>query len=293
MRIAAFSDIHANLPALEAVLEDIARLGPDVRLVVAGDFLNCGPWPRQTLELIRSLPNAIVIAGNHEEYILEKSEARQGQPLPTPYRALFAPASWTASQLTSEEMQWLTDLPRQASFAGPDGSDVQVVHGSPRHQTECLYPEMEEARLAQIFGDYHRPARLWIAGHTHRPALLRWGGMTIVNNGSVGASYDGDHRASYTLAEWDEKGRDWRVEHRRVSYDYALTSAALLANTVPEQGGPYMRLVWYNLQIAATCNVREFVNSYLALGQYPPPPDDFAHLDAAITRHLSRWGSPV
>ncbi len=289
MKIAAFSDIHANLYALQAVLEDISRLGGDVQLVVAGDFLNCGPFPRETLELIRALPGAVIIAGNHEEYVLEQDAALQNGGVKPPYRTLFAPAIWTTNQLTREELEWLRELPRQATLAGPDGSQVAIVHGSPRHQTEGLTPDLDELRLNEIFEGQVAPTRLWISGHTHRPVIIRWRGMTITNCGSVGAPFDGDHRASYLLAEWDERQADWYVEHRRVAYDHEKALAAMQANSAYDQGGPFMRLMWYNLKIAGTCDVRSFVSHYTKLGDYPAPPDDFPHLERAVEVHLARY----
>jgi predicted phosphodiesterase len=287
LRIAAISDIHANLPALEAVLEDIEKLGRDVQIIVAGDFLNCGPFPRETLELLRPLPNTVIIAGNHEEYVLEQDRAMRNGGVQPPFRSLFAPSIWTASLLTTEELDWLRDLPRQAQLDGPDGSQVKIVHGSPRHQTEGITPELDEVGLLEIFDGHIQPGRLWISGHTHRPVHIRWRGMTITNCGSVGAPYDSDRRASYLLAEWDEGRRDWYVEHRRLAYDHTRALQAMEANAAYDQGGPFMRLMWYGLKIGRPCELRRFVSAYSALGEYPAPPDDFPHLEKAVEAHLA------
>ncbi|HEX2913593.1 MAG TPA: metallophosphoesterase [Chloroflexia bacterium] len=294
MKIAAFSDIHANLPALEAVLEDIEKLGQDVQIVVAGDIVNCGPFPRETLSLVRALPNSHIIAGNHEEYVLEKKAAREGhqeQELPVPYRALFAPSTWTASQLSAEELEWLANLPRQSAFAGPGGSEVRVVHGSPRHQTEGLNNTLDEARLAEIFEKHTHPHTLWISGHTHFPAIVRWRGMTITNCGSAGAPYDGDTRACYLLAEWDERRSDWYVEHRRVEYNREEALAAIQRNAAYDQSGPFMRLIYQNLKLGRPCDLRGFVSKYVQREDFPAPPADFEHLDRAIDLHLAQFAA--
>ena len=289
MRFAAISDIHANLPALEAVLADIERrLGSDALIVVAGDLIGCGAFPAETLTRLRSLPNRVIIAGNHEEYVLEEQRLAALGPREAPYNTLFAPARWTGDQLTPDDLAWLTALPRQAGLpAETEGQpDVRIVHGSPRHQTECIFPQMDTEHLATIFGDEHRPGRLWICGHTHRPALHQWGDMTIANIGSTGAPYDGDPRAAYLTAEWEER-IGWRVEHHRVQYDRDRTLAALLDCAAYDQAGPFMRLIWFNVGIAGYAGLSEFVRRYLALDHYPAAPDDMAHLDRAIRAHIA------
>ncbi len=289
MRIAAISDIHANLPALEAVLDDIySRYGQDIQLVVAGDMLNCGAFPGETLALLRSLPaSTIIIAGNHEGYVLEEARLKLSGPRQAPFNALFAPARWTGEQLSTEELTWLNNLPHQAQLEG--SPDVRIVHGSPRHQTECVFPVMDDRQLAAIFGDEQKADRLWICGHTHRPALHHWAGMTIGNVGSTGAPYDGDPRAAYLVAEWRDRRAEWQIEHRRVDYDRERTLAALLECASYEMGGPFMRLIWANVKISGYCSLTEFVQGYLAIGRYLPPPDDFSQLDQAIEKHLNRF----
>lgn len=288
MKIAAFSDVHSNIFALEAVLEDIKKLGNDVQVVVAGDFLNVGPFPRETLARIRALAGAVVIAGNHEEYILENWEAMKRGPLLPPHRVLFAPSAWTARQLTQDDIDWLIALPRQAQLGGGDKPKVSIVHGSPRRQIEGIFPKLSETRLAEIFAGHIEPKQLWISGHTHLPACYRWQDMTITSNGSVGLSLDGDWRASYLLAEWDERVGDWQIEHRRVAFDHERAVAALLANAAYDQGGPFMRFMWYNLKHARYSGVTEFGMQYRALGHYPTPPDDFPHFEKLVEAHLAK-----
>ena len=288
MKLVAISDIHSNAPALEAVLEDAAQWGNDVQYVVAGDFLNIGPFPRETLELLYALPDPWIIAGNHEEYMLEQAAQRlTGEPFKPPYRAMFAPSGWTYSQLTEAEIEWLRHLPRQLKKAGPDGSEICIVHGSPRHQTEGLGPNLSEAALAEIFAGEIKPGRLWISGHIHRPVNRRWRGMTITSNGSVGIPIDGDIRPCYLRAEWDETRRDWRVEHRRVDYDRTRTLAGFERNAAYDRAGPYTRFFHNIVLTGRNIKVSHFNAAYIAGGDFPAPPDDMAHLDRAVTAHLS------
>lgn len=283
MKIAAFSDVHSNIFALEAILADIAQQGDNIKIVVAGDFINCGPYPRETLQTIRALPNTLVIAGNHEEYVLDR--IRDGEPAP-PYRALFAPSGWTADQLSADDIEWLKNLPRQANLIGPDGADVMIVHGTPRQQNGSILQRHagNEEVLEQLFEGHIRSKRLWISGHTHLPANFKWRGMTITNCGSAGMPFDSDWRASYLLIEWD--GSDWQVENRRVAYDKHAAQEAMLALADHTKGGPFMRMMWYNLKISAMHGVNEFVRDYIARGNHPEPPHDFLHLEEAVQTHI-------
>jgi predicted phosphodiesterase len=289
LRIAAFSDVHSNLFALEAVLEDIERLGKDVQVIVAGDFLNCGPFPRETLALIRAIPNAIIIQGNHEGYVLEQDEKRKEGPLPVPYRALLAPSGWTASQLTPSEIEWLKTLPERVNLPGPDGTQIKIVHGSPRMQTEGIRPTLDETALEDIFDGEIVDRTLWISGHTHRTLIRRWCNMTITNNGSVGLPLDSDRRASYLVAEWDEKRGDWHAEHRRLEYDVERAHKAFLQNASYDQSGPFMHLIAFNLKLGRDFGLGSFIKAYSDLNNYPAPPDDFPHLEQAIHEYLAKY----
>ncbi len=280
MRIAAISDIHANLPALEAVLEDIGRLNCD-KVIIAGDFINFGPWPLETLNLVRSTGTEI-IRGNHEGYVLSQYEKADLTP---PNRVLFAPSRWTASLLSTEELAWLAYLPEKIQLNGPDGSEILVVHGSPRHQIEGIAPWVNEEELAEIFEGEIKPRRLVISGHTHRPLVRFWRGMVITNCGSVGIPIDNDTRASYLLAEWDG---EWRAETRRVAYNREATLKGLERNSNPTEAGPFMRLVQEDIKTGKSWGIGNFNQQYRQLGEYPLPPHDFDHLDEAITQHLSR-----
>ncbi len=289
MKIAAFSDLHSNLAALEAILEDIERLGRNVQIVIAGDFLNFGPFPRETLAIIRALPNPIIISGNHEGYVVDQFKLAINGPLSPPWRGLFAPSVWTATQLTAEEIGWLEALPEQATLTGPDNTPIKIVHGSPRNQIEGLHPEMDDEKLEEIFQEHQADRTLWISGHTHRPFHQRWRGMTITNNGSAGAPLDGDNRPCYLVAEWDEKQADWHIEHRRPKYDLERMLKATLANAVYDQAGPFMKIIHSGLKVGLQRNIAGFNKAYIASGNFTAPPEDFAHLDEAIKVHLAQF----
>ncbi len=228
MRLALVSDIHGNLPALEAVVADIARRGAD-RVVNLGDALSGPLLPRETAQYLAAAgwPS---IAGNHERQLLE---FRPGHGGPSD--------AYAHAQLTETEFAWLRALPSTLRLEG----DVLLCHGTP--DADCRYflesiagdalvlatPEEVEERRGTA------RAELIACGHTHVPRAVRLAdGTLVVNPGSVGLpAYTDDapvfHRAEtgspaarYALVERTAAG--WTVEHVAVEYDHE-TPARLAA----------------------------------------------------------------
>jgi predicted phosphodiesterase len=284
LRIVSISDIHSNYPALKAVLADIKKFGADITLVVVGDFINCGPFPRETLDTLREL-NPIFVRGNHEDYVINQSK-RTHAPVP-PHRALRAPSRWTASLLTTAEIKWLEDMPEVVRLAAPDGAEVIIAHGSPRRNDEGVSPEISQEKLAEVYAGEIQPNRLFLHGHTHRPALIHWQDMVIVNDGSVGIPVDNNPFACYAYAEWN--GKAWQVEHHRVDYDREAVRRAVRRNAQYDQAGPYMRLILQNIIHGHSCRIPLFVNRYLEGRTWEGLEDDFPHLEQAIDHHLATY----
>lgn len=227
MRIAAISDIHGNLPALEAVLADIARRGADV-IVNLGDLLSGPLQPRETAERLMAL-DLPTVAGNHERQVLTHAPARMG-----------AADRHANARITPAQRAWLAVLPATLRL----GDDVLLVHGTPTSDLtgwlETVTPAgMRPATHAEALeraGD--AAASLLLCGHTHVPRAL-WldEGRLVVNPGSVGLqAYQDDepypHRmengtphARYALVE--RTGAGWTVAHVAVPYDW--DGAAVLA----------------------------------------------------------------
>ena len=196
-------DVHGNLPALEAVLDDAERAGVK-SWVLGGDYALFGPWPAETVERLRALPEATWIRGNGERWIAAPGEA------PDMVQEAIA-ASRDA--LGEEAVAELAALPEQALRDG-----VRFCHGSPVSDVRSFMPEPagdEEELLAGV-----DEPRL-VFGHTHLPFARRSaGGIELVNPGSVGMPFDGDTRAAWAVIHPDGK-----LEHRRVAYDSARTAA--------------------------------------------------------------------
>jgi diadenosine tetraphosphatase ApaH/serine/threonine PP2A family protein phosphatase len=206
--LAILYDVHGNLAALEAVLDD-ARAAGARRFLLGGDYALFGPWPRETVARLQRLRGATWIRGNGERWTADPDEA--------PLEPVRAAARACAAALGDETVAQLAALPEQAVIDG-----VRYCHGTPGSDLIGLMPEPAENE-ATLLADV-RERRL-VAGHTHLP-LQRTAatGVELLNPGSVGMPFDGDARAAYALAS-----DDGAIERRRVPYDHRAAAAAVRA----------------------------------------------------------------
>lgn len=201
--LALLYDIHGNLVALDEVLKDAEGAGADAYLL-GGDFASWSPWPRETIERLRGLPNTTWIRGNGERWLREPPADR-----PDVVQAL----SEHDSGLGKDE-GWLYSL--QAQFE-QDG--VLYVHGSPLSDFESFPPEPGEDDERLLDGVSGKTV---VFGHSHQQ-FRRPGpnGTTLINPGSAGMPLDGDVRAAYAL-----RRDDGEFEFRRVEYDVERVAEA-------------------------------------------------------------------
>jgi len=283
MKLVVLSDIHANIWALQAVLDELKREG-EFLLILAGDLVNMGPRPQETLQLLAKYDGqSLVISGNHEGYVLAQ---RGPSSLPPPYRTLFAPSRWTMKQLASEELDYLENLPRSVSLTDPEGGRVEIYHGSPRSQIDCVFPNTSREELERMMEPHLFEGTLVICGHTHVPSVHRLPGGTVLNAGSVGMSYGDDPRACYAIVEWDYEQRRWEISHRRVSYDQTSLLAELEQLAHPKGAGPVAKLIARGMSSANPYFLDGFLRSYTTKEDYPSPPEDYGHLEEAIELFL-------
>ncbi len=232
-RIAFVSDIHGNLPALEAVVADIAKRKVD-RIVCLGDNLSGPLLPRETAHYLMA-SGWLVLAGNHERQVLD-----------FPVKGGGPSDAYVLSQLGDEELAWMQSL-RPDAWLAPD---VFLCHGTPRSDCEHFLESVRGGKLVAASADEvterlgSTKAGLIACGHSHVPRSMRMpDGALLVNPGSVGLqAYDDDHPepyvmeqgtpdAQYAIAERTASG--WQVEQHSVAYDFA-PMAALAA----ERGRP-------------------------------------------------------
>jgi predicted phosphodiesterase len=229
MRVAVLADIHGNLPACEAVLEDIARASPDM-VVAAGDLAMRGAHPKETVQLLLERCHTLLM-GNTDCYLA-------GNYLGGAYREkehwktdLLA---WTRDQLGADLVQRLGQLPFSVRCSPRRGQDLFVCHANPRNLEDSLEPTMDEVQLRRFLGQLDAAALAF--GHLHFPYRRRVGRLLIADVASAGIPRDGDLRPAWGLFTWTPRG--WRVQIRRVRYTVRRATEALHQRRVP--GAPLL-----------------------------------------------------
>jgi predicted phosphodiesterase len=210
MRVAALYDVHANLPAVEAVLAEV-----DVDTILVGGDAVLGPMPKETLRLLRDR-GATLIRGNCDREVATPGE---GEELWT------RRARWAHEQLDDEELAFLRDLRHPLPMEIDGLGEVLFCHGSPRSDEEILTAITPPKRLDPILDGVTQ--NLVVCGHTHAQFDRLVGDRRLVNAGSVGMAYEGEPG----IAAWAILGPT--VELRRTAYD--VEAAAVL---VRETGFP-------------------------------------------------------
>ncbi len=217
MKIAILADIHGNLPALQTVVAHIDAWHPDA-VAVAGDIVNRGPRPLECLRIIQDKQRRhgwLAVRGNHEDYVLD--QARPDAVRSGPEFEIARNAFWTVGQLDGK-VKALETLPFQTDLLVPDGDLVRVVHASMRNNRDGIYPETTDEELRHKISP--SPPVLCV-GHTHRPLIRYIDRTLVVNVGSVGMPFDGDHRAAYARLSWHDSR--WQAQIMRLTYDRAQT----------------------------------------------------------------------
>ncbi len=244
MRYALISDIHANLPALDAVLADIDRR-PDVGAIYhLGDLVGYAPWPDETVDLIRSRGIAGV-AGNYDSTVAadykhcgcKYEDARQEALSHLSYE-------WTRAHVTAATRTFLGGLPFEIvlrPFGGhATGPSVYLLHGNQVLNTVYVTEDRSDQFLQKMGTALGTASGDVVCfGHTHKPWHRVVGGVHYVNTGSVGRPKDGDARAGYVLLELT--GSDVHADIVRVPYDVETTAAAIIASDLPDDFAEYLR----------------------------------------------------
>jgi predicted phosphodiesterase len=212
MRIAIVSDIHGNLPAFEAVLEDLRETAPDL-VLHGGDLPHGGASPTEIVDRIRDLGWPGVL-GNTDEMLFDpgsltefaKQAVSRSPALAPMFAAIAEMAAATREALGEERLAWLRDLPR-LQIQGP----VALVHASPASTWRAPALEAGDAELESVYAPLGQPIAVY--AHIHRSFVRGVSGMSVINTGSVSLSYDGDRRAAYLLLDAASPNI------RRVEYD--------------------------------------------------------------------------
>jgi putative phosphoesterase len=227
-RVAVITDIHANLPALQAALARIDELAID-SVYCGGDLVGYGPHPNEVCELIaeREIPT---IYGNYDHAIARDLDDC-GCAYITPRDRELGQGSveWTLAHTDRRSKDFMRDLPFELHF--PVGTtDVHLVHGSPR-KVKYLFEE-KPARLYERLAAAETDQVL-VFGHTHKPWVHEYGGVLFVNCGSVGKPKDGDPRGAFAVLSATGEGIDVTIE--RVEYDAEAVAREVAASGLPAE----------------------------------------------------------
>jgi predicted phosphodiesterase len=238
MRYALISDIHANLPALEAVLRDIAARPEIDATYHLGDLVGYGPWPNETISLLKGfdIPG---IQGNHEGLVAQASARDLGLE-----RSARSLSEWTAQRTSAWSIGYLASVPFRMDLR-PNGGHVPgpvavLLHGTLESSSEYSHEDRSDAfllQMAKIAGA--RTGDVICCGHTHLPWYRDVGGVHFLNTGSVGRSKDGDWRAGYVILGLG--GEQPEVEFVRVEYDLEATMGAIRESELPDDSAEYLR----------------------------------------------------
>lgn len=220
MRVAAIYDIHSNLPALEAVLDEIGREKVD-QIVVGGDVVP-GPMPRETIDrlLAVDLPMRF-ITGNGDREIVARMRGIETGTVPPRFRHVMG---WVASQLGPGDETLLASWPKTTSLDIDGLGKVMFCHATPRNDMEIFTRQTAEAKLRPIFEAVEES--VIVCGHTHMQFDRRIGSKRVVNAGSVGLPF------GKPGAYWMMLGPN--IELRHTLYDFAKAGDRVRATQYPE-----------------------------------------------------------
>jgi predicted phosphodiesterase len=219
--VAVLCDVHGNLPALDAVLAELAEAPPGA-LVIGGDVA-AGPMPVEVLERLTALPWPLHwVRGNADRAVVMGYDGTIPPELLE--HPLYRADEWTARRITRAQRDFLDGLPPLARLDVAGLGPVLFCHGTPASDEERVTARTPEARLARVLDGV--PERIVVCGHTHRQFNLAAGGRRMINAGSVGRPYE--HGPG---AYWLRLGPG--VELRRTAYDTAAATRGFAALGYP------------------------------------------------------------
>ncbi len=211
MKIGLIADIHSNAVALAAVLKN---MGDVDAIICAGDIVGYGPYPNETIELLKK-HNVKCVMGEHDRAILTGDTEWFNTVTADTLR-------WTIRHVTKDSLNFIKALPDHIELDG-----MTVYHGNPGSMKDLIV-EYEPEKLCSVFDSVGH--KVFTYGHTHIPLIKECGDKIILNPGSVGQPRDGNNEASYAV--WDTEKRTFEL--RRVKYDLKQVQDKILAEGLPD-----------------------------------------------------------
>ena len=240
MKIALFSDIHANLPALQAFFDKVETHKPDA-MYCLGDLVGYHIWPNEVINAVRQRGIA-TLAGNHDAKVRKLSEAD---------RTAASGKNYAYSLIGTDERNYLATLPahiRVAFQLNGDQLSLLLVHGSPSGNDEYLLEDKDEAAFIDVFR--HSDADILCFGHSHKPyyRVLEDGNRFYhaINTGSVGKPKDGNPQGGYVLLHINDNSsitdkNSIHVEFIRFDYDLEAAARAIECSPLPDEFADMLR----------------------------------------------------
>jgi predicted phosphodiesterase len=211
VRIAALSDVHGNLRALQAVFADIDKQGQFDFVIACGDHVFKGPFPTETLQLLDERCDAM-LTGNTDAYLTGEIDlTARLRPDHWKLRLLH----WTRDRLGEAGIRRLRGLSFEADCTPKPGRRIQFVHANPYDLEEALPPDAPESAIAPLCRNVE--ADILAFGHVHIPYVRKHQKLTLCDVASAGNPKDGDVRPAWSAITYENN--KWRIEQRRVKYD--------------------------------------------------------------------------
>ncbi len=233
MKIVLIGDIHANLTALIAVMDDIRAQGDIDEIWDLGDALGFCAFPDEAVSLLRS-NDILSIAGNYDRKILKFPDKKQMWEKGKSFDK-FSMWRYTFEMLSEENISYIIGLPDEMRCLRL-GWEILLVHGSPESGDEHIGPGTPASRLKSLAEQ--ASADIVVCGHSHSPFVREAGGISFINPGSIGLQTDGDPRASYAVLTLTK--RSMQVSHYRIPYDIHQAASSIREKGLPDV---YARMV--------------------------------------------------
>lgn len=242
MKTAIFSDIHGNISALKAVLDDLENEDID-RIYCLGDLVGYGPYPNEVIELIREYDIETVM-GNYDKGVgFELDDCGCAYKTETKKTLGDRSLNWTKNEVTDENKEFLKTLNENIKFE-VENQKVLLVHGSPRKINQYLFFNHPDSSIKKMMEEYD--ADIMVTGHTHLPYVKKIGDKLIINDGSVGKQKPHHKKqeffsteAKYLILNIEEESVS--TEIRSIRYDYEKIAQDINNSGLPDEFAEIIR----------------------------------------------------
>jgi predicted phosphodiesterase len=237
MRLAFVSDMHGNLPAFEAVLEEVERRGPFDAIYGGGDYAFNGLYPAECVQTLID-HGWECVRGNTDEWLVEAATdgAVPAQNVPDGMEhagPLRERDEWTAAKMSPAQIDFLKGLPLSLQFTGPSGQTLTLVHATPWSSHPAVWHAADVSEKREMLDRAGSDALIY--GHIHYAYQQEVDGKTICCMGATGLPFDGDARPCFAIAT--DNGDGWTFEHVRVDYDVEGYARELEGSDMPGADG--------------------------------------------------------